>query len=190
MNETVVRDLERRVKELEREAMHMRRGVVSTLKPLGVTLGGAETAIPDVSGAADARLNEGVNCLVGSNDMFVLGRSDPGPWRFVGGIGTDEVAFQNTWTNYNAFGFGIAAAYRRLQNGLVVMRGLVKRASGTFPSTIFTLPVNYRPNENILFAVLTNDVLGRMDVNSDGTISAQAGSNVYFQINACFYADQ
>lgn len=188
MNERILRDVLRRLDELERTSLHLRRGVIDTVSPLAVRMGGAEAAYSGVKGLADAQAGEAVLALAGRNDVYLLGREGPDPWHVVGAVG--EPTFQNTWVNFNSVGFGLASAFRRLHDGLVVIRGLVKRTSGTFPSTIFALPAGYRPSEHLIFATASNNAFARLNVLSDGTVSAETGSNTWFSINCAFYADQ
>ena len=62
--------------------------------------------------------------------------------------------------------------------GVVHLRGVVK--SGTVGQAIFTLPIGYRPANDELYAVVSNDVFGSCNVTSAGNVVAYTGSNVYF----------
>jgi hypothetical protein len=99
------------------------------------------------------------------------------PTHYVGDTG--QPAFQNGWANYGggheAAGFYIDP-WRR-----VFLCGLIQ--SGTVGTTIFTLPGGYRPRNIQLFDVQANAALARVDVNTDGTVVATSGSNVWFQLN-------
>lgn len=81
------------------------------------------------------------------------------------------------WTSYDAGPWG-AAAYYRTVDGMVHLRALVKRVSGT-ETTIFILPVGYRPPHIHLFAVAASGGVGRVDVRTNGEVvwqGAQSGS--------------
>lgn len=102
-------------------------------------------------------------------------------WHTVGGSG--EPAFQNAWTNFG--GIWSTAGFRKLPNGKVRLRGLVK--SGTAP-TVFTLPVGYRPPNAVGFPSAQSaglNVAGYVEINSDGSVligptgaSSQAGATL------------
>jgi hypothetical protein len=72
----------------------------------------------------------------------------------------------NAWTNYG--GIYEVAGYRKMADGTVMLRGLVK--TGTVALAIFTLPVGYRPASASLWQQLANLGTCRMDVGSDGTV--------------------
>jgi hypothetical protein len=72
----------------------------------------------------------------------------------------------NAWTNYG--GIYEVAGYRKMADGTVMLRGLVK--TGTVALAIFTLPVGYRPAGASLWQQLANLGTCRMDVGSDGTV--------------------
>ena len=105
-------------------------------------------------------------------------------WHYVGATG--QPAFTNSWTNFDAAGTGYQSArFIKDAAGVVHIEGLVK--SGTIGQAVFTLPEKYRPKEALLFVVVSNAAIGRMDVNATGTVVATAGSNVNFTINCNFY---
>lgn len=90
----------------------------------------------------------------------------------------------NSWAN---FGSGFQTArYRRLA-GRVEIQGLV--TGGTGPaSTVFTLPVGYRPAAALIFATIASaNVVARIDVEADGDVRWQAGgTNVFLSITCSF----
>ena len=81
--------------------------------------------------------------------------------------------FQNSWVNYGS-GYN-NAAYCKDAMGFVHLRGLVK--DGTDNSAIFTLPVGYRPAYQELFCVISNGVVGQVDVRTDGVVTASNPSD-------------
>lgn len=95
-------------------------------------------------------------------------------------------ALLNGWVNYGAGFHG--AAYRKLQSGLVEVRGLIK--SGANLTTIMQLPTGYRPAASLIMATFTNEVFGRVDVQSDGIIAAISTNPASLSINFTFFADQ
>lgn len=77
-----------------------------------------------------------------------------------------EPAFQNSWTNFG--GANPAAAFRKYPDGTVRIRGMVKTgASGT---TVFTLPVGYRPLTDHAVVTLAATASGYLTVFTNGTV--------------------
>ena len=94
------------------------------------------------------------------------------------------VTFTNGWVDY---GLGWqSAAYRKRRDGNVEMRGLVK--NGTMGAAMFTLPVGYRPPLPLLFPVIATNAIGRLDVNANGVVLADAaiGANGFIDLNVTF----
>lgn len=97
--------------------------------------------------------------------------------------------FAGSWVNY---GLEFAhAAYCKDRQGIVHIRGLIKNPSITTVSTIFTLPVGYRPSSKLLFmqygAVSGNSC--RIDVANNGDVlfvAPNVGSIGYLSLNLVF----
>ena len=89
---------------------------------------------------------------------------------------------QDIFTDMNLAGNGICYGggstyycpqFTRLTSGVVMLRGLVANASGV----ITTLPVGFRPKARLIFPVLlTGSVVGRVDIESNGTVSLVSGN--------------
>jgi len=89
-------------------------------------------------------------------------------------------AFMNSWTNYDTT--YNPAGYFKDSLGIVHLRGLVK--NGTNNTTIFTLPVGYRPSNRELQAVQTNlNTIGRVDILADGQVTVVSGSNGWVSLD-------
>lgn len=74
MNEDTLRDLMRRLGELERTAVRFRAGEITDTSPLSVALGGSDIAHQDVSTVqAGVSVGDHVAALTWSNDLLVLG---------------------------------------------------------------------------------------------------------------------
>jgi hypothetical protein len=103
--------------------------------------------------------------------------------------------FQNSWENYEVAGTWIPAAYRKGMDGRVTIRGLVKHAGATGTSTIFTLPIGFRPSKQLVFGPwCQTGAVGqprRVDVASTGEVFvfAPAESVDYLSLNLSFYPD-
>jgi len=91
-----------------------------------------------------------------------------------------EPAFQNSWVNYDVPTWG-SANFSKDSSGIVHLEGLVM--NGTLGAAIFTLPAGYRPAKQLLFAVLGNNILGRLDVTPTGAVQFSVGSNAYVQLS-------
>lgn len=83
-----------------------------------------------------------------------------------------EPAFQNGWGDYGG-GF-ISAAYMKDAHNRVTLRGIV--AAGAVPSAIFTLPEGYRPGGAHIFPALSNGHIGRIKIDSNGSVTAESPS--------------
>lgn len=97
-------------------------------------------------------------------------------WHTVGAAG--EPAFVGTWVNFS--GTEQAARFRRDPLGHVLLSGVVKL--GTMNTTIFTLPVGYRPPLTVRFAVPTNGVFGYIEILATGEVQVKSGSNVWVDL--------
>lgn len=85
----------------------------------------------------------------------------------------------NSWVNFG--GVRNPAGYYKDANSRVYLRGVVK--SGTVGNAAFTLPAGYRPANTELFAVVSNDLFGAVNVLSNGDVTPAIGSNVYFSLD-------
>jgi hypothetical protein len=101
----------------------------------------------------------------------------------------------NSWVNFGTSfaeaGYYIDALTR------VHFRGLVKDGTVTPGTVLFTLPAGYRPLDSLLFTTFTFDGAAtqtacRVDVHSDGTVTAGAGvESGYLSLNGIsFLAEQ
>ncbi len=108
-------------------------------------------------------------------------------WHVVG-TGSGEPAFANSWVNFG--GSQITAAFIRLPDGMVLLRGQVK--SGTIGAAVFTLPAGYRPSAIVgPFAVHSNAAFGECEVLSTGEVVALTGNNTSFNLDGvCFLGEQ
>lgn len=86
--------------------------------------------------------------------------------------------YGGSWVDYGGGWEGVKV-FR--VNGVVHLSGLV--GGGTAGSTLFTLDYGFRPTGNVLFAVLTNTGVGRIDINTAGAVSHQSGGNAYLSLS-------
>ena len=93
----------------------------------------------------------------------------------------------NSW----AVSGGRTVGYRKLANGLVVVRGAVSGGS-SIGAVIFTLPVGFRPSHTRTFVVWTAAGATALDVETDGDVLVTTGGSTagVFLAPICFFADQ
>ncbi len=75
--------------------------------------------------------------------------------------------------------------------GLVYLRGLVRRAMTTPDNTIANLPGNARPLKRVLFGVAVAGTMpGRVDVAANGNIEFVAKTDDWVQLNGIVFSTQ
>jgi hypothetical protein len=79
-----------------------------------------------------------------------------------------EPTLLNGWVNFGSI-YEISGFYKDEFN-VVHLRGLVKDGTTTNGTTIFTLPVGYRPLKVLIFIIVTNNTLASIAVNPNGTV--------------------
>lgn len=93
----------------------------------------------------------------------------------------------NSWVHYGA-GYPTPQFAKR-PDGIVVLKGLIR--SGTVGAICFILPEGYRPDHRLLLVNVTNDVTaGRVDIESNGQVSIQTGSNNWFSLDGLMFVAQ
>lgn len=93
-------------------------------------------------------------------------------WHNIGD--TNEPAFTNSWQNFNTTLYH-GAGFRKLANGNVQLRGMI--STGTLATAAFTLPAGYRPTKTIPLDVVSNSVMGKVDIDSAGQVVPQSPSS-------------
>jgi hypothetical protein len=157
----------------------LRRGVVTVVDPankrIRVSLPGGGSVIAYLTAGATP-LNDSKVWLMKIGSTFLAWDHDINTWT--------NASLQNGWANYG--GGWEAAQYRMTCDGTVMLRGLV--TGGTHGATIFTLPIGYRPINNVLVATIQGNVLGRLNVMSSGTVLDEAaiGNNGFTSLNISF----
>ena len=153
--------------------------------------------IPLLDVEADGTLNLPLTVADGVPALFVRLNVTQGgiaagsleDWHEIGA--GSEPAFANSWVNFG--GAEATAAFRKLANGMVVIKGTVKDGTG-LTATIFTLPVGYRPIKTIDFATIaSNTVAAVLTITAAGAVipnsTGQGANNLNF-INCSFFAEQ
>lgn len=109
----------------------------------------------------------------------------PEGWHEIGA--TSEPAFTNSWVNVG--GGEPTAAFQKTATGIVLLKGMIK--SGTLAASAFTLPVGYRPSQQVEFVgAASGPVIARAAVGAAGTVSPclQGGNNTFATIHCSFLA--
>jgi len=90
-----------------------------------------------------------------------------------------NVTFQGAHVN---FGGNTQPVQYRKQGDMVQIRGCFK--TGAVGSTVFTLPVGFRPPHLLGFDVVSNNAFGRMSiVETTGAVTLDVGSTAFTWIN-------
>jgi hypothetical protein len=148
---------------------------ISTTSPtVSITLQGTATVIAGVRytvGFAPA-VGDTVICARVGTDLFVLSKiaTVTAAWINVGSGGS-AASFQNSWGN---FGSGYQPARYCRIGSRVYIEGAI--SGGTIATTMFTLPVGFRPvNSHVFFNRTSSSIQGTsITVKPDGTVTADA----------------
>ncbi len=98
------------------------------------------------------------------------------------------LALTNEWTEFS--GEYSPASYTRTKAGLVMLRGLVKKASAPGAAELIaSLPAGYAPaGGRLVFGTTTSgDTSGRVDITATGEVRINNGSNVWFSLETVRY---
>ncbi|MFZ2991929.1 MAG: hypothetical protein WA087_03650 [Candidatus Saccharimonadales bacterium] len=139
----------------------VRQSAMQTTATVGVTISATgKISGRDISQSASIRATSQNNNVDASVDAY---------WSSFG--------LQNNWVDYNTT--YNTNGYRRTKDGIVILRGLIRRSTGTIVSgeILGTLPLSYRPSEQLIFQTGTYpDVGSRIDIHTDGTVRVVAGN--------------
>ncbi len=95
----------------------------------------------------------------------------------------NNLILTSPWVNYG--GAFSTAQYRKASDNIVTLKGLI-RAGGT---QIARLPANCRPSETVIIASPsvnasgTTPIQGRIDIDKDGYMTIQAGTNAFISLD-------
>lgn len=109
------------------------------------------------------------------------------------GVGTmgvvKSVTLQNSWVDSSA---GLAPTFYKDLSGIVHINGAIKSGTATFGTTLFALPVGFRPSNDIYSSSFSNNgvsnVPGYIGVDSAGLVYFGAGGNTVLTTQASFVA--
>ena len=112
-------------------------------------------------------------------------------WRTIGAAG--EPAYTSPHTAYSDPDYG-SAQFRKLSEGAVIMRGIITLGTAPAQTSMFTLPVGYRPVRSHILPTTANDLFATMRIFPNGTVNCWAGAGVvagaWFSIHSIFYPEQ
>lgn len=105
------------------------------------------------------------------------------------GYGTNNITvpvwapmlLQNNWTTFTTT--SSSPSFTKTKVGMVVLKGIVKGGTATVGLPIATLPEGYRPSERLIFENDAGGNPGRVDVESNGYISYNVGSNASYTLD-------
>lgn len=106
---------------------------------------------------------------------------------------TSDAATLPLWVDANPVGWVdysstfAHASYTRTKDGVVALEGLIKNGTATWDTTLFTLPVGYRPDYRLIFYVGTYDAgsgFGRIDVLPNGEVRFMQGSSTWISLDS------
>jgi prepilin-type N-terminal cleavage/methylation domain-containing protein len=113
--------------------------------------------------------------LLSTNGMFYP--SGAGTWT--------NMTLQNSWVFFGA-PFS-TAQYIKATDGIVSLKGLVRSGTATAGTAITTLPVGFRPKERITYTTIANMAIARVDIQTNGVVSIQLGSNSWFSLDGVHF---
>ncbi|MAU34011.1 hypothetical protein CMN23_02680 [Candidatus Saccharibacteria bacterium] len=89
----------------------------------------------------------------------------------------ENLQLQNGWVYYGGYS---TPQYTKTRSGAVVIKGMIKRGSGTAPAgeIVATLPEGYRPDGGkLIFGMSSSNDSGRVDVTEAGAIAFMYGNS-------------
>ena len=89
----------------------------------------------------------------------------------------------NNFTHYDTTTYG-PVRYRKIGN-IVNIQGITTQ--NVVSTTIFQLPVGYRPPTRLIFATLNSNSLSRLDIAQDGSVTSQAAPSSGWLSCACTF---
>lgn len=97
----------------------------------------------------------------------------------------ESLSLLNSWVN---FGSGFSTAqFIKHPGGLVEVKGFIKDGTATTGTVLATLPVGFRPAEGRVFGTISNNLIGRVDVQADGDITIEVGTNTSFSLDPIIF---
>ena len=115
-------------------------------------------------------------------------------WLLQGGVDSGWVNITSFGTGWAAFNANWPPQYRKLSNGMVMLRGLLAKSSAlTLPETMVTLPAGFRPVMSIggtalIFSLASAAGYAEVRAYDSGPVQLQGGgSNVLVSLAGAFF---
>lgn len=127
--------------------------------------------------------NDGSSAYKAGGSRFISLSGNP---YGVSSVGFIDIPYSSGWVSYST-SFSQAGYYKR-PDGIVVLRGLVKRESGSTAVVIGTLPAGVRPLATNVFEAVSANASARVDVNPDGTVSIFGTPGIWLSLDGISFA--
>lgn len=168
----------------------VRIGIVESTVPLVISAQGVPFTDVGLLGDYAPQVGDSVALLGQSSGAG----SDPASWLALGAISGSsavtpsfEPVLLNGWVNFDPVNWS-PATYWRDASGVVHIEGLVRSGITVAGTPIFVLPEGFRPSNNLLFAVIANNAIGRVDVKASGAVTAEVASAAFTSLSISFRA--
>ncbi|MBU0665341.1 MAG: hypothetical protein KJ990_12470 [Proteobacteria bacterium] len=94
----------------------------------------------------------------------------------------------NSWVTHTA---GYELSYKKLANNIVFVTGMIKNGTATAGTTIFTLPVGYRPGRETIAVVRDNATISNINITVLGAVNIATtfSGNSVIKISFSFKAE-
>ena len=92
-----------------------------------------------------------------------------------------DVELKNNWVQY-----GIShnpPQYSITHDGIVRLRGLIKNGTTTPGTVLFTLPKTFRSEFIVLIDTISNNLIGKVDIEPSGDVVIRVGSNTWLSLD-------
>lgn len=105
--------------------------------------------------------------------------------------GWSSLSMVNGWTWYDSAGIFSTPAYTKAADGLVTLKGLIRSGTATSDTNVAILPAGFRPSARMIFEVINNSAVGRVDVLPSGEVRILTGGNTWLALDSIsFMAEQ
>lgn len=128
-----------------------------------------------ISDPSTRRLFESILSNINTLKKSVLELEEPESYEWF------DVELQNNWVQFDS---GYASPqYSITHDGIIRLRGLIKSGTTTPGTVLFTLPKTFRPEFIVLIDTISNNLIGRVDVEPSGDVVIRAGSNTWLSLD-------
>lgn len=166
----------------------VRIGSVDAVSPLAISAQGVPFNDVGILGSYAPQVGDSVALLGQSSGVG----SDPASWLALGAVTSAitpsiEPVLLNGWVNFDPANWSVAT-YWRDAGGVVHIEGLVKDGVTVAGTSIFVLPEGFRPPLRTIHVVNANNAFGRIDIETNGSVTAVAVSAAFTSLCISFRA--